>query len=94
METFKYECPKRCHLYEQSFEEIVAAGSKHREKVVSLTEIAKEQKSKISSLREEKNSLLDQLDKLELDAKSDADLILRMTSETRSLKIDARNLRM
>ena len=94
METIKYECPKRCHLYEQSFEEIVAAGSKHREKVVSLTEIAKEQKSKISSLREEKNSLLDQLDKLELDAKSDADLILRMTSETRSLKIEIRNIRM
>ena len=94
MENIKYECPKRCHLYEKSFEEIIAAGSKHREKVVSLTEIAKDQKSKISSLREEKNSLLDQLDKMELDAKHDSDMILRMTSETRNLKIEMRNLRM
>ena len=59
MEKLKYECPKRCHLYEKSFEDIITAGNKHREKVVSLTEIAREQKSKISSLREENNSLLD-----------------------------------
>ena len=93
-QTIKYECRKRCHLYEKSFEEIIAAGKKHREKVVSLTEIAKDRKSKMSCLCEDKYSLLDKLDKMELDAKSDTDLILRMTSETRSLKIDVRNLRM
>ena len=48
----------------------------------------------MSCLCEDKYSLLDKLDKMELDAKSDTDLILRMTSETRSLKIDVRNLRM
>ena len=94
MEIIRYECPKRCHRYDKSFEEIIEAGNKHREKVFALRDISENQKVKISSLREEKNLLLDKVDKFELDAKQDSDLILRMTQETRSLKRELRDMRM
>ena len=45
-------------------------------------------------MREEKNNLLDKVDKMELDAKRDSELILRMTRDTRDLKIELRDLRM
>ena len=93
MEIIKYECPKRCHLYSKSFEEIIEAGTKHREKVLALKDISENQKIKISSLREEKNELLDRVDKLELDQKQDSDMILRMTTETRRLKREVRDLK-
>ena len=64
------------------------------EKVLALKEISENQKTKISSLREERNDLLDKVDKFELDQKQDSDLILRMTSETRSLKREVRDLRL
>ena len=91
MEMIKYECPKRCHLYSKSFEEIIEAGNKHREKVLALKDISENQKIKISSLREERNQLLDTVDRLELDQKRDSDMILRMTSETRNLKREVRD---
>ena len=64
------------------------------EKVLALKEISENQKTKISSLRKERNDLLDKVDKFELDQKQDSDLILRMTSETRSLKGEVRDLRL
>ena len=94
MEIIRFECPKRCHLYSKSFEEIIEAGNKHRENVLALKDISEKQKVKLSSLREEKNVLLDKVDGLEHDKRKDSDLILRMTSETRSLKREVRDLRM
>ena len=94
MEIIRYKCPKRCQLYSKSFEEIIEAGNKHREKVLALKDISENQKVKISSLREEKNVLLDKVDRLELDSKQDSELILRMTSETKSLKREVRDIRM
>ena len=66
METIKYECPHGCHRYRQSIEEIVEAGNKHKEQIVILRKLAEDQKKKISILREEKTSLLDNTDNLEL----------------------------
>ena len=93
MEIIRYECPKRCHRYDKSFEEIIEAGNKHREKLVALRDISESQKSKISSLREEQNLLLDKVDKFELDAKQDSDLILRMTQETGAVTRELRDMR-
>ena len=84
MEVVCYEC----HKYSKSFKEIIEAGNKHREKALALKDISENQKEKISSLREEKNNLLDKVDKMELDAKRDSELILSMTRDTRDLKID------
>ena len=47
---------------------------------------------KVSNLREDKNSLLDNVDELEHEAKRQSDLIIRMTRESRELKIDLRDL--
>ena len=47
----------------------------------------------MSSLREEKIVLLGQVDRLEIDAHRDSDMILRMTRETRNLKIEVRDLK-
>ena len=93
MEVVCYEC----HKYSKSFKEIIEAGNKHREKALALKDISENQKEKISILREEKNNLLDKVDKvdkMELDAKRDSELILRMTRDTRDLKIELRDLRM
>jgi hypothetical protein len=87
-------CPKCCHKYSKSFEEIIKACNKQREGVLALKDISENQKEKISSLREEKNNLLDKVDKMELDAKKESELILRMTRDTRDLKIELRDLRM
>ena len=83
-EVVRYEC----HKYSKSFQEIIEAGNNHREKALALKDISENQKEKISILREEKNNLLDKVDKMELDAKRDSELILRMTRDTRDLKID------
>ena len=85
MATHSYECPNGCHNYRQSLEEIVTAGNKHREMALSLKGIAEEQKKKISILREEKNSLLDRTDHLEVDAKRQTELSFKKTKENREL---------
>ena len=94
MEKILYECPQGCHRYRQSIPEIVEAANKHKEKLVSLKQIAEEQKFKISSLREEKNALIDSVDQLELKQKDDNAVIMKMTREMRELKIKVRDLRM
>ena len=93
MTTIQYECPNNCQKYSKTIDEIFEAGIKHRDKLISLKEISENQKMKISILREEKNGLLDQVDKLELNSKYDSDLILRMTRESRNLKIETRDLK-
>ena len=88
------ECQNGCYQYRQSVEKVAEACNKHREKVIALKDIAEEQISKISILREEKYSLLDKVDQLEYDLKRSSDLIHGMTRETRDLKIEVKNLRM
>ena len=82
-----------CKRYRKSKEEVTEAGNKHEEKALALKGVAEEQKAKISSLREEKNSLLDKIDQLEFTEKHSSDLIIRMTRETRELKIQIRDIR-
>ena len=82
MEIIRFECPKRCHLYSKSFEEIIEAGNKHRENVLALKDISEKQKVKLSSLREEKNVLLDKVDGLEHDKRKDC--ILRVVKRYNS----------
>ena len=88
------DCPYGCQRYRQSIEEVTLAGNKHREKSLALKEIAEEQKRKISNLREDRNELLDKVTQLESREKSQRDLIIRMTRETRDLKITLRDLRL
>ena len=94
METMMYQCPKGCHRYRQSIEEIVEAGNKHKDKLLALKRIAEDQKVKISSLREERNALLDNVDHLEFKQKDDNEMILRLTREMRDLKVQIRDHRM
>ena len=93
MENIVYECPKGCHSYRQTIEDIVEAGNKHKEQLIILKELAQDQKNKISSLREERNNMLEQVDQLELSSKEDNELILKMTHETRALKVNIRDLK-
>ena len=86
MEIIKYECPKRCHLYGKSFEEVIEAGQKHREKVLVLKEISENQKVKISDLRNQRNGVQDQLDNLELQAQEDHEHFIKMKKENIELK--------
>ena len=88
------ECPNRCDRYTKSIDEIFAAGKKHKDKLLALIEVSEKQKSKISSLREEKNSLLDKVDQMELDDKCRVELVIKMTNEQRALKIELRDVRM
>ena len=60
----------------------------------SLKQIAEGQKVKISSLREERNALLDNVDQLEFKQKNDDEMMLRMMREMRDLKVQIRDLRM
>ena len=94
MDRIIYECPDRCDRNGKSKDDIFAAGQKHKEKLVTLIEFTEKQKEKVSSLREEKNDLLDRMDNLELDEKRQTDLILRMTRENRESKIQIRDLKM
>ena len=94
METSNYDCPNRCHRYRQSLEEIVEAGNKHREKALSLKAIAEEQKKKISILREEKFNLQEELDKMEMDARSEHDNFMKVAKENIQLKEKMKALEM
>ena len=93
IETIVYACPKGCHRYRQSFEEIVDDGNKHKEKLVALKDMAVNQKIIISSLRKYKDELLDNIDQLELKEQNANDMISRMSKETKKLKIQIRELR-
>jgi hypothetical protein len=86
METSNYNCPNRCHRYRQSLEEIVEAGNKHREKALSLKAIAEEQKKKLSILREDKFNLQEDVDKMEMDARSEHENFMKMVKENIQLK--------
>ena len=93
MESTNDDCPNGCFKYRQSLEQVVEAGNKHKGKVISLKYLAEEQKVKISTLREDRDSLLDDVSKLESTEKDQRDIITRMTRETRELKIQLRDLR-
>ena len=93
MEMESNDCPYGCQRYRQSIEEVTLAGNKHRGKALALKEIAEEQKRKIYNLWEDRNELLDKVTQLESREKSQRDLIIRMTRETRDLKITLRDLR-
>ena len=71
MEKIIYQCPNSCNKYSKSIEEIYQAGKKHKGQLVTCIEACEKQKEKISSLREEKNSLLEKVDDLEFDIKSE-----------------------
>ena len=69
------------------------AGNKHKEKALALKDIAVDQKSKISTLREEKYQLQEKVDELEYDEKNQTESILKMTKENRDLKRGVSNLK-
>ena len=85
MDIVQYECPKRCHLYGKSFEEVIEAGQKHRKRVIELKEISENQKVKISDLRNQRNGLQDQLDDLEIQAQEDHEHFIKMKKENAEL---------
>ena len=86
MEISSFDCPNRCHRYRQSLDEIVEAGNKHREKAVSLKVIAEEQKRKISILRGEKFKFQEEIDKMEMDARSEHESFMKTAKENICLK--------
>ena len=61
------ECQNGCERYSKSIDEIYQAGSKHREKVLSLKSIAENQKKKILNIQAEKANLQEQVQQLEED---------------------------
>ena len=94
MEKVVYECPSNCHKYSKSIGEIFEAGKKHKAQLVTCIEACENQKIKISSLREEKNSLFDKVDELEHEVSKKSELLVKANRENRDLKIELRNLRM
>ena len=86
MDTNQYDCPNGCLKYRHSMDEVIKAGQKHKDSLTSLKVIADDQKQKISGLREEKYKLLDEIDQLELNARSDHELFLNKHQENLTLK--------
>ena len=94
MEKTKSECENGCLRYRQSMDEVILAGQKHKEKLISIKVIADDQKQKISNLRAEKYKLQDEIDKLELDAQETHAQLMNKHKENMNLKIllkDAKN---
>ena len=58
------KCEKGCQKYNKSIDEIVEAAAKHKEKLEALIEIAGSQKEKIFCLRNHRNELFENIDKL------------------------------
>ena len=56
-----------CSKYSKSIDEIYNAGSKHKQKLVELKDIAIKQKMKIAQSQEEKTAMLDQVEHLKYD---------------------------
>ena len=56
-----------CNCYSKSIDEIYNAGSKHKQKLVELKDIAIKQKMKIAQSQEEKTAMLDQVEHLKYD---------------------------
>ena len=75
-----------CSKYKQSMDDVVMHASKNKEAVVTLRTLAENQKVKISSLREEKYKLLEEIDQLELNARTDHDNIMKTHRENVNLK--------
>ena len=72
------EC--NCHNYSKSVDEIYEAGIKHREKLVALVDVSEDFKKKISILREDKASLLAQVEFLEVEVEMDKAILERRTA--------------
>ena len=81
MENKIYNCPNRCDRYSRTIDEIFHAGNKHKEKLISLKEVAENQKEKISLLRDQKSSLQYQVDQLQSDLEIEKDLAYKIQME-------------
>ena len=81
MENKIYNCPNRCDRYSRTIDEIFHAGNKHKEKLISLKEVAENQKEKISLLRDQKSSLQYQVDQLQSDLEIEKDLVYKIQIE-------------
>ena len=83
-----------CEKYGKPVDQIYEAAAKHREKLVALKEVAENQKKKISILREEKTELLDQVEQLEFDGRSQTKLMKHLKEEIESLNHNIKQHRM
>ena len=78
-----------CSQYGKSMTEVVYYGKKHRDAVIRLKECVESQKGKISSLQEEKLSLLDQVNVLELELETDQKLVEKAYSKVDAARTEA-----
>ena len=76
LKTIIEDC--NCHNYSKSIDDIYRAGIKHRDKLVSLKDIADAQKRKISNLEEEKTLLINQVELLELESETDKGIVFKL----------------
>jgi len=93
MEKIIYECPKGCHNYKQSLEEIVDAGNRHKAKLITAYAIAEDLKKKVSSLRAEKNHLLENIDQLEIDGEHKEQELSKVKRENTILKYEIKEVK-
>ena len=81
-----------CFKYSKSMDEVIRYGQKHKEAVIELKNISETQKEKISILREEKVSLLDQVETLEFEVETDKVIIGRHKDKIENLETEIQEL--
>ena len=79
-------CINSCDKYSKSIDEIYQAGTKHRDKLIALKEVADKQKETISILREEKIEFLDKVEQLEEDVETGFRIVTNLQTEKDNLK--------
>ena len=83
-----YECPNDCQKFSKSIGEIYEAGKRHKAQLVTCIEACGNQKAKLSSLREDKNSLLDKVDELEHELSEKTKSIVTFSREIEILTLN------
>ena len=85
-------CLDGCNQYNKSMDEVVYYTQKHKDSLIIMKTLAENQKSKISSLREERNKMMDQLDQQEIEMERENQINVTLIREKDNLSKRAKYL--
>ena len=89
----KNECENGCHRYNKSMDDVVKAAAKHRDAALALKDISDKQRAKLAEFREQRMSIQNLVDLLDLDLEVEIDFTGKVCSEKKGLEIEVKALK-
>ena len=83
----KNKCENGCHRYNKSMDDAVKAAAKRRDAALALKDISDNQRTKLAEFREQRISMQNLVDQLDLDSDVEGEFTGKVSSEKKDWKL-------